>query len=545
MKSMNQLFHALAVVLCGLIVWTSAPELAYGQSRPIPVRNAPVRNAPVRNAPARNAPARNASVRPTQNRTLNRTPAIAPLRALDDEAVRLLKLGNTYREARDYDLAQKYINQGLEALTKSGNRYWQATGYEYLGLTYRDMGDRQAALAALERASELFTALMRNPSGKNSRNSTQMLLDNMQRDDAARLQPMPLAVPPAQTLPSRTLPSRTPQASTLRPRDLPQRTNPSRADNELAAERTLNAQLTQRLAALEERIRALDKPSTGAASLASQPSSTSGIAPPTSANPPGAVARTLPMRTSGDKPQGEFAPFQTDKKPVPTPIKPAFGQSIKKDTILPLPIFTLQIGAGVGYFLNHPQMAVPPTPITAIPTVYTGGTPDISFPLLSISGDFFLLPNFSLGLMYGYYPGLNKDTVTRSVSTISTAQGTATTITTTATTIYRDYHFVTLRPSVHFVRNHTVDVYAGLALGSMLNFQPLRLYAGLFLGGQYNFTRQFGLFLELSGGGQYTGETTLAAPLGVPAAAEPRLLTIGNGIVQLAGYGRLGLAFNF
>jgi hypothetical protein len=79
----------------------------------------------------------------------------------------------------------------------------------------------------------------------------------------------------------------------------------------------------------------------------------------------------------------------------------------------------------------------------------------------------------------------------------------------------------------------------------MLNFQPLRLYAGLFVGGQYNFTRQFGLFLELSGGGQYTGETSLTIPANIPQTTEPRLLTIGNGIVQIAAYGRLGLAFNF
>jgi hypothetical protein len=526
MKSMHSFFHALAVVVCGLVLWTSASEAVLGQTRPpaTTARKAPVRSSSVR-SPTRPAPSRTLAARPS---------AIAPLRASDDEAIRMLKLGNTYREARDYDLAQKYINQGLEALTKSGNRYWQATGYEYLGLTYRDMGDRPAALAALQRASDLFNAMMKNPAGKNSRNSTQMLLDNMQRDDASRLQPMPLAAPPTRTLPSRNPSGMSPPP--MRPRDLPPAPNATRAaaaPNSLEAERALNAQLTQRLAALEERIRALDRPTPGASPAVAMP--TTSAAPPVSSNPPGAVARTLPQRTGGDKPQGEFAPFQTDKKPVPTSAKPAPAQTVKKDTVLPLPIFTLQIGVGAGYYLNRPLIGLPVTPTLANQKVFTGNTPtEISFPLLSISGDFFLSPNFSLGLMYAYYPGLNrKDSTTITVAGVTTA------------TTYTDYHFLTLRPAVHFVRNQTADVYAGLALGSMLNFQPLRLYAGLFVGGQYNFTRQFGLFLELSGGGQYTGETSLTIPANIPQTTEPRLLTIGNGIVQIAAYGRLGLAFNF
>jgi Tetratricopeptide repeat len=84
----------------------------------------------------------------------------------DNLGVRYLKLGNSYREARNYDLAQTYIKKGLE-MVKYRNSYWEAVGYEYLGLLYRDMGDRQMALEYLRTASSLYDRVvtMRNSEG--------------------------------------------------------------------------------------------------------------------------------------------------------------------------------------------------------------------------------------------------------------------------------------------------------------------------------------------------------------------------------------------
>jgi hypothetical protein len=515
-----QMMQMLGSMMLVAILWTCCSEVILAQTRrsqPAPRRTTAPMRAPLRPSPT--------------------SASALSLRQTDDEAIRLLKLGNTYREARNYDLAQKYINQGLEMATRSGNKYWQATGYEYLGLTYRDMGDRPAALSALQRASDLFAEIIKTRTPRSSRNSTQMLLDNMMRDDAARLQPMPTPLPNSQPMPNRTIPP-PPASSTLRPRDIAPRPAGS-----LQAERDLNAQLTARLAALEARIRGLDSvasaplpsslnnPSPGAGSPRSLQ-----VPPPTSSNPPGAIARTMPPRTSGDKPQGEFAPYQADKKPVPTQTRPA--PTPKPDTARPpsLPFFTLQIGVGTGYALNRPLMAIPPADATILPTEFTGLSPDFSFPLLSISGDFFLSPQFSLGLMYAYYPGPNTEVILQNV----TVNGTRRDTTTLATTVYTNYHFVTLRPSYHFVRNQTLDVYAGLALGSMLNFQPLRLYAGLLAGVQYNFTRQVGAFLELSGGGHFTGTTSLGRPTDVGT-----IVSFDPGIINIGAYGRIGLAINF
>ncbi|MCS6808493.1 MAG: tetratricopeptide repeat protein [Bacteroidota bacterium] len=86
--------------------------------------------------------------------------------SVDNLGIRYLKLGNSYREARNYDLAQTYLKRGLE-MVRNRSPYWEAVGYEYLGLLYRDMGDRQMALEYLRTASSLYDRVisMRNNQG--------------------------------------------------------------------------------------------------------------------------------------------------------------------------------------------------------------------------------------------------------------------------------------------------------------------------------------------------------------------------------------------
>jgi tetratricopeptide (TPR) repeat protein len=54
-----------------------------------------------------------------------------------------LNLGNTYREMKDYEKAEKYLFEGFEGVKKVGDKFWKATGYEYLGLLYRDKGNKK------------------------------------------------------------------------------------------------------------------------------------------------------------------------------------------------------------------------------------------------------------------------------------------------------------------------------------------------------------------------------------------------------------------
>lgn len=68
---------------------------------------------------------------------------------------RYLKLGNTYREAGNYEKAEEYLKQGKTLIGKDG--YWNATASEFLGYLYRDMvasgnyGDNSDYLAALSK----------------------------------------------------------------------------------------------------------------------------------------------------------------------------------------------------------------------------------------------------------------------------------------------------------------------------------------------------------------------------------------------------------
>jgi hypothetical protein len=87
---------------------------------------------------------------------------------VDNLGIRYLKLGNSYREARNYDLAQLYLRRGLD-MVRNRNTYWEAVGYEYLGLLYRDLGDRQLALEYLRTAASLYDRVisMRDNQGSN------------------------------------------------------------------------------------------------------------------------------------------------------------------------------------------------------------------------------------------------------------------------------------------------------------------------------------------------------------------------------------------
>lgn len=505
----RNLVCCIAAMVGITIMSTESTSLsAFAQTAPPPTSSPNTSN--------RSATTRPATTRSTTARPMNRTAArpLPPVRtstpkALLDEAQRALKLGSSYREARNYDLAQKYIQRGIELANKAGNRYWEATGYEYLGLVYRDIGDREAALSALQKASDMFTGIIKQPNG--SQNSTQALMDDVRRNDRSR--------PPASTSSGISTPP---------------------PPTDLERERTMNRQLSERIQALESKIRALEDRSTLSVSPGASPVIVSPSTPPpqvrASESSPGVIARTMPRQApDGGQPQAEFAPFQTEKKPRPEPQQtrpaPTPARAVVMDVIT-LPTFTLQIGVGVGYNLNTKQMATR-LPTTLVEGAVNGNAPLISFPLLSISGDFFLSPNFSLGLMYGYYPGPDQTTT----STITTGTPSATTSLTTRTTT--SYHLVTLRPSVHFVRDRNVDVYVGLALGTLVNlplFDPLRLYAGLMAGFQYNFTRQVGMFMELSGGGIYVGDSSVEKVL---------LTTPGNPLIQVGAYGRLGIAINF
>ena len=96
---------------------------------------------------------------------------IGQLIAQDDAfnlAVRNIKLGNSYREAKNYDFAARFINDGMAITEKRktfDGKYWTATGYEFLGYLYRDMGMVKEAKKNFEKAADKFKEIIKQEDG--------------------------------------------------------------------------------------------------------------------------------------------------------------------------------------------------------------------------------------------------------------------------------------------------------------------------------------------------------------------------------------------
>jgi tetratricopeptide (TPR) repeat protein len=60
---------------------------------------------------------------------------------------------------KDYEKGEKYLLEGLEGVKKVGDKYWEAVAYHYLGLLYRDKGDKKTAKDYLTRAYDLYKSI--------------------------------------------------------------------------------------------------------------------------------------------------------------------------------------------------------------------------------------------------------------------------------------------------------------------------------------------------------------------------------------------------
>jgi len=76
-----------------------------------------------------------------------------------NNALRFIKVGNTLREAQQYDLSEKYLRQGLQDITQTGSRYWEAAAYENLGLLYKDQDKSLEASRYFNKALVIYRQL--------------------------------------------------------------------------------------------------------------------------------------------------------------------------------------------------------------------------------------------------------------------------------------------------------------------------------------------------------------------------------------------------
>ncbi|MFT3932957.1 MAG: tetratricopeptide repeat protein [Chitinophagaceae bacterium] len=83
-----------------------------------------------------------------------------------NNALRYIKLGNTLREAQQYELSEKYLRQGLQIITEQGDKYWEAATYENLGLLYKDQDKADDASRYFNKALTLYRQLKMSLSEK-------------------------------------------------------------------------------------------------------------------------------------------------------------------------------------------------------------------------------------------------------------------------------------------------------------------------------------------------------------------------------------------
>ncbi len=71
----------------------------------------------------------------------------------------MLNLGNAYRQMKDFNNAYYYLQEGLKMVKKVGDKYWEATGYGYLGWYFQDKGDKRLAKDYLTKAYTMFKSI--------------------------------------------------------------------------------------------------------------------------------------------------------------------------------------------------------------------------------------------------------------------------------------------------------------------------------------------------------------------------------------------------
>ncbi|TAH04102.1 MAG: hypothetical protein EAZ16_06335 [Sphingobacteriales bacterium] len=83
-----------------------------------------------------------------------------------NNALRYLKLGNTLREAQQYDLSEQYLRKGLQLVTAQGDKYWEAAMYENLGMLYKDQDNLTEAARYFNRSITIYKQLKMSLSQK-------------------------------------------------------------------------------------------------------------------------------------------------------------------------------------------------------------------------------------------------------------------------------------------------------------------------------------------------------------------------------------------
>ncbi|HPO61897.1 MAG TPA: tetratricopeptide repeat protein [Candidatus Kapabacteria bacterium] len=83
---------------------------------------------------------------------------------------RYIKLGNTWREGGNLELAEKYLRKGIKIVTAQRDNYWIGVANEYLGYLFEDLEEYNSAIFYLETAKDIYKkyGFLRNGEGSNN-----------------------------------------------------------------------------------------------------------------------------------------------------------------------------------------------------------------------------------------------------------------------------------------------------------------------------------------------------------------------------------------
>ena len=101
-------------------------------------------------------------------------------------AKRYLKLGNSYRESGNFELALHYIKTGKQTFSRQRNfddSYWYAVSLEYLAYCYRDVGNLSKARTLLEQSLEIYRSIINMRQG--SQYAVSEVVQNLERELAS------------------------------------------------------------------------------------------------------------------------------------------------------------------------------------------------------------------------------------------------------------------------------------------------------------------------------------------------------------------------
>lgn len=105
-------------------------------------------------------------------------------------AKRYIKLGNTWREAGQYDLAKENLEKGMQMLIRynfnsSEVKYWWAVSQEFIGYYYKDQDDSVSAINAFNESLKYYKQVIQMDEG--SSEAIQLLIADLSKKTAQQV----------------------------------------------------------------------------------------------------------------------------------------------------------------------------------------------------------------------------------------------------------------------------------------------------------------------------------------------------------------------